>query len=141
MGVNLDIADQAVAAFNAADVTAYAAFYADDATLVAPDGTFTGRDAIAEMWTASRVTFPDAKLVVNLTVEDGDKVVSEWTFTATNLGELPMPDGTTIPATGKALTINGMDVIEIENGKITSHRLYYDNMAAFAQLGLVEAPT
>jgi steroid delta-isomerase-like uncharacterized protein len=140
MGANIDLVDQTVAAFNSGDVDAFCAFYTDDATLVAPDGTYSGREAITEMWTASRASFPDEKLTVSLTVEDGDKVVSEWTWTATNTGELTLPDGTTIPATGKSVSINGMDVVEIENGRVTSHRLYYDNMAAFAQLGLVEAP-
>ena len=140
MGVNIDLADQAVAAFNTGDVDAYCAFYADDAVLVGPDGTYAGRDAITEMWAASRRSFPDEKLTVNLLVEDGDKVVSEFTWTATNTGEITMPDGSVIAATGKSAEVHGMDVIEVADGKITSHRLYYDLMAAFSQLGLMEAP-
>lgn len=140
MGVNIDLADRAVAAFNTGDVDAFCAFYADDAVLVAPDGTYAGRAAITEMWAASRRSFPDEKLTVNLLVEDGDKVVSEFTWSATNTGEITMADGSVIPATGRSAEVPGMDVIEIVGGKITSHRLYYDQMAAFSQLGLVEAP-
>lgn len=139
MGANLDIVDKAVAAYNAGDIVTMCSAYAADATLTTPDGTFAGRDAIVEQWTGEKAAFPDSALSVTLVVQDGDKLVSEWRWSGTNTGDLTLPDGSTLPATGKTVAITGMDVAELRDGEIASHRLYFDNMAAFAQLGLIPA--
>ncbi|MDQ4019216.1 MAG: ester cyclase, partial [Actinomycetota bacterium] len=52
-------------------------------------------------------------------------------------GPLQMPDGETIPATGKQIRVRGCDVATVENGRITSHRFYFDQMEFLSQLGLV----
>jgi steroid delta-isomerase-like uncharacterized protein len=139
MGANLVINDNAAAAYNAGDIAGFCAYYAPDAILTTPDGTFTGLEAIFENWTKEKAAFPDSKVTMTLVVEDGDKLVSEWTWTATNTGDLSLPDGTTLPATGKSVTVNGMDVTELRDGKIVSQRMYFDNMTAFTQLGLIPA--
>ncbi|MDQ1444344.1 MAG: hypothetical protein QOI20_808 [Acidimicrobiaceae bacterium] len=139
MGANLKLVDQAISAYNQGELQAFCALYADNAVLSAPDGTYIGRAAITEMWRGTRESFPDAKLTITLTVDDGTCVVSEWTHYAINTGPLTLPDGTTVPATGMPVEISGMDVVEVRNGQIVAHRLYYDNMAVLAQLGLVPA--
>ena len=141
MGANLKLVDQAIAAYNRGDLDAFCAFYADDATYVSPDGTYKGREAITESWRQTLTAFPDGQVTVTLTVEDGSCVVSEWTFVGTNTGPLTLPDGTELPATGQRIEVPGMDITEIRDGKITSHRMYFDNVAAFTQLGLMPAAT
>jgi predicted ester cyclase len=42
-----------------------------------------------------------------------------------------------IPATGRTVEIKGMEYVEVRDGKIVVDNLYYDFMAAVAQLGLV----
>jgi len=49
---------------------------------------------------------------------------------------LETPEGT-IPATGKQATLRGCDAITVRDGRITSHRVYYDQLAFMTQLGLV----
>lgn len=141
MGANLKLVDQAIAAYNSGDMKAFCAFYADDAVLVTPDGTYTGQAEILERWLDTQAAFPDGTVTVTLAVDDGSCVVNEWTFKATNTGPLTMPDGSQIPATGLSLEVPGMDITEIRDGKITSHRMYFDNVAAFTQLGLMPAAT
>jgi ketosteroid isomerase-like protein len=35
------------------------------------------------------------------------------------------------------MTMRGCDVITVRDGRITSHRVYYDQLAFLSQLGLV----
>jgi hypothetical protein len=37
----------------------------------------------------------------------------------------------------KRRQLRGMELVELRDGKIVVHNLYYDNMAVLAQLGLV----
>ena len=139
MGTLTDIVDAGIAAFNRGDIEAYCATYADDAVLTSPDGIFTGRDAITENWTLGHKAFGDEQVVVTLTVEDGDRVIQEWTWRATNTGDLTMPDGTVVPATGNKVEVNGAAITTLRDGKIVSQRMYFDNVAAYSQLGLLPA--
>jgi steroid delta-isomerase-like uncharacterized protein len=139
MGTNTDIADAGIAAFNRGDIAGFCATYADDAVLTTPDGTFTGREAITQNWTTGHQAFPDEQVVVTLTVENGDQIIQEWTWRATNTGDLTLPDGSVIPATGKTVEIKGVGISTMRDGKIVNDRMYFDNVAAYSQLGLLPA--
>ena len=78
-----------------------------------------------------RVGFPDFNLEIDETVVEGNRMVSHWTCTGTHKGEF---DG--IPATGKRITISGLDFARIENGKISEERVYFDRLAMLEQLGV-----
>ena len=70
-------------------------------------------------------------------IESGNTLVEECSWTGTNDGELPMPDGSKIPATGKSITIKNVLIFEMENGKCKSAKNYRDAMSMGAQLGLM----
>jgi steroid delta-isomerase-like uncharacterized protein len=140
MGANLQLVNKALAAYNAGDIETFCSYYADDAVYTSPDGVYKGREAILDAWLGTKEAFPDGRVDVTLQVDDGSCVVSEWTFTATNTGPITMPDGAQTPATGHTVEVQGMDITEIRDGRITSHRMYFDNVAAFTQLGLMPAP-
>jgi SnoaL-like polyketide cyclase len=42
-----------------------------------------------------------------------------------------------IPATGKHVRVRACDIATVQNGVITSHRFYFDQMEFLGQLGLV----
>jgi predicted ester cyclase len=42
-----------------------------------------------------------------------------------------------IPATGKQVTLSGIDILRIENGKIAERWAEYDNLGLLQQLGVV----
>jgi predicted ester cyclase len=46
-----------------------------------------------------------------------------------------------IPATGNKVDFTFVGVFRVENGKISSIRLYYDQIEVFAQLGLMPGAT
>jgi steroid delta-isomerase-like uncharacterized protein len=134
-----ELLERYVELYNAGDLDACMELYAEDAMQWMHDGLFAGVDAIRERLARDLAAFPDAKYVVESFVEDSDKFADEWTFTGTNTGPFRLPDGSEVPATGRPVEIKGMELVEVRDGKIVVDNLYYDFMAAVAQLGLVPA--
>jgi steroid delta-isomerase-like uncharacterized protein len=132
-----ELLERYVELYNAGDLDACMELYAEDAMQWMHDGLFAGVDAIRERLARDLAAFPDAKYVVESFVEDSDKFADEWTFTGTNTGPFRLPDGSEVPATGRPVEIKGMELVEVRDGKIVVDNLYYDFMAAVAQLGLV----
>ena len=49
-----------------------------------------------------------------------------------------LPNGDTLPPTGRSVEIRGMEVVQVRpDGKIVLNSLYYDNLASMSQLGLI----
>ena len=134
-----ELLERYVELYNAGDLDACMELYAEDAMQWMHDGLFAGVDAIRERLARDLAAFPDAKYVVESFVENSDKFADEWTFTGTNTGPFRLPDGSEVPATGRPVEIKGMELVEVRDGKIVVDNLYYDFMAAVAQLGLVPA--
>ena len=53
--------------------------------------------------------------------------------------DLTLPSGRTLPATGRELTIEGLDVLRVVGGRVVESRRYYDRLALMTQLGLLPA--
>ena len=137
-----DLAELGFQLYNARDVEGLVNLYAEDATVVTPFGTFEGRAAIREWWSRDKAAFPDGTLTLDVIVEQGDTLADEWTVVGTHTGPLVMPDGTELPPTGKRIELKGMELVQLRDGKIVVHRLYWDNMAVAGQLGVLpEAAT
>jgi steroid delta-isomerase-like uncharacterized protein len=134
---NRELLDRYVELYNEGDLDACMELYAEDAVQRMHDGIFEGLDAIRARLARDLDAFPDAKYVVESFVEDGATFADEWTFTGTNTGPFRLPDRTEVAATGRPAEIKGMEFVEIRDGKIVVDNLYYDFMAAVAQLGLV----
>jgi steroid delta-isomerase-like uncharacterized protein len=137
MGANRKLLERYVELYNAGNLDACMELYAEDAVQLMHDGIFEGRSEIHERLASDLTAFPDATYAVASFVEQGDSFADEWTFTGTNTGPFRLPDGTVVPATGERVEIKGMELVEVRDGKIVVDNLYYDFMAAVAQLGLV----
>jgi ketosteroid isomerase-like protein len=111
--------------------------YAPDAVGETPDqGTVQGRDAVVDWALEFLVAFPDAKYESVQEHEAGNTAIDEGYFVGTNTGPLRLPDGE-VPATGKSVRVRACDCATVENGLVTSHRFYFDQMDFMTQLGLV----
>ena len=131
-----EISDRYTDAINAHDAEAIGALYADDGVLSDPAGEFRGLEAIVQYWESFFTAFPDLSGRDEFKAESGDTAINEWSASGTHSGPLETPEGT-IPATGKQATLRGCDAITVRDGRITSHRVYYDQLAFMTQLGLV----
>jgi steroid delta-isomerase-like uncharacterized protein len=137
MSSNSELLEQYVERYNAGDLDGVMDLYAEDAVQIMPEGTFEGRSAIRDRLARDLVACPDIAWTVLSFVEQGDAFADEWSFVATHTGPFQMPDGSELPPTGKRVELRGMELVEVRDGKIVVDNLYYDNLAVFAQLGLV----
>jgi predicted ester cyclase len=132
-----DAYEQGIGFYNAGDVEGMINLYTEDATRVAPFGTFEGRAAIREALSRDKAAFPDHTMTVDVIVEQGDTIAAEWTVAGTHTGPLLMPDGTELPPTGKRVELKGMELVRFRGGKVAVHHEYWDNMAVAGQLGVL----
>ncbi|WP_239094831.1 ester cyclase [Planotetraspora silvatica] len=124
-------------AINTHDVQRVVEFFSPDAVFVSPSGVAEGREQIAWVYEQFFKGFPDFRLIPWYEVFDCDEpMVAEWTVTGTHTGPFLLPDGRVIEATGRRITIRGSCASFIENGKITTHREYFDQLELYTQLGL-----
>lgn len=138
MGEARDVMDRLTEAVTHGDLKTIADLYAEDAVALTPDeGEIQGRDAIVEYWRSMTTSIPDATFTYRNRFETGDTAIDEGIFTGKNTGPLPLPDGETLPATGKTVNIRGIDLAQVRDGRIQSYRLYFDQMEFLDQLGLL----
>jgi steroid delta-isomerase-like uncharacterized protein len=92
-----------------------------------------GREAVQGMLSAFRAGFPDD---FQMSVEDafgsGDKAVVRWRIQGTHTGDL-----FGIPASGKAVAVNGISVVRVADGKIVEDWVAEDTMGLMQQIGVV----
>lgn len=119
------------------DLDAVPSCYAPDAVVIAPEGTYKGRDQIVDFFTAWFEPFSELTVTVTTKAAWGNQALDEWSLSATNTGALAMPTGETVAATGKRVTVRGADICTVENGIIAEHHMYYDQLELLGQLGLV----
>ena len=79
--------------------------------------------------------FPDLKITIHDQIAEVDKVVTRKTFQGTHQGEF-----LGIPATGKHVEMDIIDIFRVSEGKIMEHWAEADLMALMQQLGAIEAP-
>ena len=138
MGEARDVMDRVTGLITAGNVEELRNCYADDATAMTPDqGELNGVDAIMDWFRQTYEAIPDARYEPLYTHEVGDTAIDEGFFTGTNTGPIPLPTGETAPATGRQVRVRGCDVVTVRDGRITSHRFYFDQMEFLGQLGLV----
>jgi ketosteroid isomerase-like protein len=66
----------------------------------------------------------------------GELAVQEARFTGTHTGTLRAPSGD-IPATGRSVDLRYVGVQSVENGRVASFHLYFDQAELLTQLGLM----
>jgi steroid delta-isomerase-like uncharacterized protein len=79
-----------------------------------------------------RSAFPDIKVTIDHTVEQGDKVVARWTATMTHSGTF-----LGFAPTGKKATITGTTTQRIAGGKIVEGWDNWDQLGLLVQIGAV----
>ncbi|MCX5559700.1 ester cyclase [Streptomyces sp. NBC_00038] len=139
MGQAREVMDRLTEALTSTpDLKAVAELYAVDAVAFTPDaGEIHGRDNIVDYWRQMTDSVTGASYESVYAVEVGDTAIDEGYYNGTNTGPLPLPSGESLPATGKRVRIRGCDIATVEDGRIVSYRLYFDQMDFLGQLGLL----
>jgi steroid delta-isomerase-like uncharacterized protein len=100
-----------------------------------PPGIPPGKGAVHALVTMLREAFPDFRATAEEMLEDGDKVVTRARFSGTHQGEFMG-----IPATGNAVDISVIDIVEFRDGKAVAHWGIMDQAAMMQQLGVGGPP-
>lgn len=88
-----------------------------------------GHNAIVRLF---RAAFPDQWWQIEDLLADGDKVIARTTMTATHTG-----DFFGIPPTGKFVSISGVHILRIADGRIAEHWGNNDDLGLMRQIGAI----
>lgn len=91
-----------------------------------------GPEGLKPIVTALRKGIPNVKYTIQDMVVTADKVAVRVMMTGTHTG-----DFFGIPATGRAISVNQLQIERIENGKIVEHWRQTDDLGMLRQLGLI----
>jgi steroid delta-isomerase-like uncharacterized protein len=94
-----------------------------------------GAEGFKRSLASTREAFPDMRI----TIEDGaaheSLVFRRWSMSGTHRGVF-----LGVPATGRTITLSGVDVERLESGRIVEHWSYWDRMSLAEQLGVPSLP-
>jgi steroid delta-isomerase-like uncharacterized protein len=98
-------------------------------------GQPSGVEAIKQGVKLDRAAFPDFHVTIDDLVGEGDKVVIHATIRGTHKGEW-----LGIPPTGKQVTMTGITIVRIADGKIVEVWNCADLLGLMQQLGAIPTP-
>jgi predicted ester cyclase len=102
--------------------------------LSAPPGVPADRDGGKLYLGGFLNAFPDCRFEIDDMVAEDDRVVTKKTFTGTHSA-----DFMEIPATGKKVTLQFVDIMRVRDGRIVEHWLCMDQLDFMRQLGVISA--
>jgi steroid delta-isomerase-like uncharacterized protein len=97
-----------------------------------PGGAWRGLEGAKLLVSTYRGAFPDVRFSVEAQVEEADTVVTRWKATGTHTAPLNQ-----IPATGKPVTVTGINVKKFKDGKTIEEWANFDMMGLLRQLGVI----
>jgi steroid delta-isomerase-like uncharacterized protein len=95
---------------------------------------FHGVEPFRQQITAFRAAFPDLRVSIEDLVIVGDRFASRTTVTGTHTGELMG-----LPATGKQISVEAVDIGRIENGQAKERWGGLNMYSMLTQLGVISA--
>jgi len=107
---------------------------------VAPDYVehtdgYQGVEPFAQQVAAFRAGFPDLHVSIEDVLTAGDRFASRTTVTGTHTGDLMG-----MPATGKRISVEAVDIGRIENGQAKERWGGLNMYSMLSQLGVIPAP-
>jgi steroid delta-isomerase-like uncharacterized protein len=122
--------DEVINKHNAAYVDSVVA--SDYVEHCADPGYTPDRSGLRKSWEDFLKGYPDLNTKINFMVADTDCVTTQYTLTGTNSGSVGG-----MPATGKKINVDGVDIVRFKNGKAVEHWGYMDEMKMMTQLGMM----
>jgi steroid delta-isomerase-like uncharacterized protein len=91
-----------------------------------------GLEGAKQLFTLIRTAFSDLHCIIEDQIAEGDMVVTRSTWNSTHRGEF-----LGIPATGKQVTVKGINIMRWVDGKIVEQWDTYDHLGLMQQLGVL----
>ncbi len=106
--------------------------FASDFVFHEPAGDVRGREALKRAVPGFRTAFPDMHITIEDQIVTGDKVVTRWTTVGTHQGAFMG-----IAPTGKRVTLTGIYIYRLAEGKIVELWTSRDDLGFLQQLGVI----
>jgi len=123
------------AAMSKRDMDGFLSHIADDVieheTPPVPD-PLPGKDGVRQWFELIFSAFPDMDMTAEDTIIEGNKVAVRARFVGSHQGEFMG-----IPATGKTVDLDVIDILRVDGGKVVEHWGLVDNAALMEQLGVM----
>jgi predicted ester cyclase len=97
--------------------------------------TISGIDGLKANFQTYIDGFGDARITIDQQLAEGDMVASRWTGRGTHTGEIMG-----IAPTGKEVTVTGITISKLRDGKIIEDWTNWDALGMLVQLGAVPTP-
>jgi steroid delta-isomerase-like uncharacterized protein len=94
-----------------------------------PPGFPPGREGVKRFFSMFRDAFPDVTVEIDELVADGDRVAVATTFTGTHTGAIMGME-----PTGRRVSVTGIDIVRVADGRIVEHRGLTDIVGLMRQL-------
>jgi steroid delta-isomerase-like uncharacterized protein len=98
-------------------------------------GQGPGLEGLKDILRAMREGFPDIVFSIHEQIAEGDKVASRFEWTGTHQGPF-----LGIPATGRWVSVWGVVIDRLEEGRIKDTRIIMDTLGMMTQLGVLPPP-
>jgi steroid delta-isomerase-like uncharacterized protein len=98
-------------------------------------GLSQDREGVKEFFRMLRSAFPDVRFQAEDVISEGELAAARYTMTGTHEGEFMG-----VPPTGKQVTVSGIDIVRLRDGKRFEHWGQFDAMGLMQQLGALPAP-
>ena len=87
------------------------------------------REGVKMLFGYLRTAFPDLHVRVDEQIADESKVVTRKTFEGTHRGEFMG-----VPATGRPISFEVIDILTLDSGRIVEHRMVVDRLGIQQQM-------
>ena len=119
--------------WNAKNPAAFDGFIAPDFVSHTPNGDYRGLDGYKQLYGTYVTAFPDCQFTIDNLIGEGEMVSLSYTFNGTHSG--PLQD---VPPTGKRVSVSGVSVSRVVDGKSVEENVTWDALGLMRQLGLAE---
>jgi predicted ester cyclase len=102
---------------------------------VLPPGLPQNRDGVKKLFAMLHGAFTNLEVSIEDEIVQGDKVVLRMTWRGNNSGEF-----VGIPATGRDVQFDVIDIARVANGKLVEHWGLLDQLSMLQQMGVVPQP-
>jgi steroid delta-isomerase-like uncharacterized protein len=102
---------------------------------IIPGGQAMGVDAVKGFFTYFFSVFPDVNFQINDLFAEDDRVAIRFTWTGTHQATF-----LGIPVTNRHVTVPGIDIFHLVDGRIAEVRVAFDRLMLYEQLGGITNP-
>jgi len=142
MTANIERAMRSLDAWRRRDPDELAGSFAEDAVLHehATRRVVRGADAIAATHLGWTRALPDVDGELGSVIGEGRMVAYQVVWRGTHTGDLALPDGGVVPATGATVALPASMFLVLVDGLIVEQHHYFDVLTMLGQMGVAPGP-